>query len=409
MYASEVTDGIYRLAANIDSEVLFEGLWPLPHGASMNSYLVKGDKVALIDGVCDWDGVPETLFKQLEQLELDINDIDTIVINHTEPDHTGWLKAFMEIKKDFEIVTTKSGQALAQAFYDLDVPYRLVKSGDSIDLGQGKQLQFFETPNVHWPDSMVTYEVSTQTLFSCDIFGSYGAINESPYDDQLKEEELAFFEGETSRYYANIVARFATSAVRALDKVADLPIKTIAPGHGIVWRKDPQHIVDIYRRLSSYCKGPAKPMVTVLWGSMYGFSEQAVTPVVAGLEKAGVEVCVHRIPDSHISDVLNSVWQSTGVVLNMPTYEFKMFPPMAAAIDEIGRKMMKGKLALRLGSYGWSGGAQRELDELLELHKLNWTQLDPVEFKGAMNDEEKDLIFQRGLELGQMVKEKALS
>ncbi len=300
------------------------------------------------------------------------------------------------------------GLALAQAFYDLDVRYRVVKTGDSIALGQGRELRFVEVPNVHWPDTMVTYETSTRTLMPCDVFGSFGEIGNAPYDDQLSEEQLQFFEREAVRYYANIVARFSSSVTRGLEKLTDLPVDIVAPGHGVVWRKNPARIVELYRRLASYNKGPAQPRVTVLWGSMYGYTEQAVRPVVEGLEEIGVDVCVQQVPQTHISDILASVWQSTGVVLAMPTYEFKMFPPMATAIDELGRKLVTGKLALRLGSYGWSGGAQRELDELLALHKMNWTLLEPIEFKGAMDSEEEELIRQRGRELGLQVKEQSL-
>src|SRR5512143_2233226 len=150
MRASQVTDGIFRLSANIGSDILFEGIWPLPHGAAMNSYIVKGREVAIVDGVCGWDGVPETLYSQMEQIGVDVKDIRYVVINHTEPDHTGWLKSFLNITSDFEVVITQKGLDLAKAFYSLDVKFRTVTSGDSIDLGNGKKLLFEETPNVHW-------------------------------------------------------------------------------------------------------------------------------------------------------------------------------------------------------------------------------------------------------------------
>jgi len=408
MKATQVTDGIWRLSANIGSEVLFEGIWPLPYGASMNSYIVKGREVAIIDGVCDWDGVPETLYAQLDQVGVKLEDIRYVVINHTEPDHTGWLKSFLKLTRNFEVVITGKGLELAKAFYGLDVKYRTVKSGDRIDLGNGKALLFEETPNVHWPDTMVTFEPSTGTLMPCDAFGSFGAIGDSPYDDQLSEEQLHFFEAEALRYYANIVARFSTSVTRAIDKLTGFDVRIIAPGHGLVWRKDPQRIVELYRRFAAYGKGPAEPVITVLWGSMYGNTEQVVAPVVEGIRSQGVEVVLHQVPQTHISDILASVWRSTGVVLAMPTYEFKMFPPMAMVVDELGRKSVVNKLALRVGSYGWSGGAQRELEEIIERQRMHWTFLDPVEFKGAASVDELKLVCERGTELARRVKEAAL-
>jgi anaerobic nitric oxide reductase flavorubredoxin len=407
--ASQVTDKIFRLSANIESDVLFEGIWPLPHGCSMNSYVVKGREVAIVDGVCDWDGVPETLFAQLDQIGVDVKDVRYVVINHTEPDHTGWIKAFQKITDNFEVVITQKGKALAEAFYGLDVKYRTVGSGDRIDLGDGMTLLFEETPNLHWPDTMMTFEESTGTLMPCDAFGSYGAIGNSPYDDQLEEDQLCFFEEEALRYYANIVARFSPSVTRAIKKLEGLDIRAIAPGHGLVWRRDPQRIVSLYERFASYCSGPAEPVVTVLWGSMYGNTEKAVAPILEGIASQGVKAIVHQVPQSHISEIMASVWRSTGVVLAMPTYEFKMFPPMAAVVDELGRKLMNGKLAFRAGSYGWSGGAQRELDEIGERLKMKWQFLEPVEFKGALTEADRELLVARGAELARLVRETALA
>jgi len=409
MNASRVADGIFRLSANIGSEILFEGMWLLPHGASMNSYLVKGEQAAIIDGVCDWDGVPETLYAQLDEVGMNVSDIRYVIINHTEPDHTGWLRSFSALTGDFEVLITARGLELAKAFYDLEVPFRVVKSGDSVDLGGGRQLVFKEIPNVHWPDTMVTFEPATGTLFSCDAFGTFGAINGAPYDEQLDAMQLQFYEKEALRYYANIVARFSQPTLAAIAKVRQLPVRIIAPGHGPVWRRDPGFIIDLYERLASYGKGPAKPKVTLLWGSMYGNTEKTVAPLLEGLAAEGVETAVHQVPQTHIGTILASVWESTGVALAMPTYEYQMFPPMAAVIDELGRKQVRNKLALRVGSFGWSGGAQRELDEIVARQKMHWQFLEPVEFRGAPAAEELELIRRRARELARQVKAAALA
>jgi anaerobic nitric oxide reductase flavorubredoxin len=344
----------------------------------------------------------------MDQIGVDVRDIHYVVINHTEPDHTGWLKSFLDITRDFEVVITQKGLDLAKAFYGLDVKFRTVKSGDSIDLGNGRTLVFEEAPNVHWPDTMVTFEPSTGTLMSCDAFGTFGAIGDAPFDDQLDEEQLRFFEDEALRYYANIVARFSPSVTRAIEKVRGLDVRIIAPGHGPVWRRDPQRIVRLYERFAAYCKGPAEPIVTVIWGTMYGNTGKAVPAVLKGIASEGVTTIVHQVPQTHISNVLASAWKSTGIVLAMPTYEYKMFPPMAMTVDELGHKAVTGKLALRLGSFGWSGGAQRELEEIIERQKMGWKFLEPVEFKGAPSQVDLQLVYQRGSELARMVKKAAL-
>lgn len=409
MKASEVADGIFRLSANIGSNMLFEGIWPLPNGASMNSYLVKGRDVAIIDGVGAWDGVPETLYAQFAQVGVKVEDIRYVVINHTEPDHTGWLRSFASMTSDFEVLITAKGLELAKAFYDLDVPYRVVKSGDSVDLGNGKQLVFEEAPNVHWPDTMVTFEPTTGCLFCCDAFGTFGAVDEASYDDQLDESQLKFYEREALRYYANIVGRFSMAVNKAIDKVRKLDVRIVAPGHGPVWRQNPERIIRLYERLASYAKGPAKPLVTVLWGSMYGNTEKIVAPLLEGIAAEGVESVVYQVPQSHIGDILASAWESTGIALAMPTYEFQMFPPMATILDELGRKHVKAKLALRAGSFGWSGGAQRELDEIVARQKMGWRFLEPVEFRGAPGEEDLQRIRQGGRDLARQVRETALT
>ena len=407
MEITEVTQDVYRLSANLSSHMLFEGMWPMPHGISLNSYLVKGDKVALIDGVGSWEGIPDTLLDQLAQLNLSPEDIDYVIMNHLEPDHTGWLRDLTKITKDFTLVSTRKGLDLAEAFYDgEDLKTKEVKSGDEIDLGGGKILLFEEIPNVHWPETMITYERSTKTLFSCDAFGSFGAIGESPYDDQLSEEETDFFEREALRYYANIVATFSPFVERAVKKLESLEIDIVAPSHGIVWRKDPKKIIDDYVRYASYRKGTAKPEITVIWSSMYGMTEKAIEYVKKGIESEGVKAHVHRVPQTHISYILQSAWESTGIVLAMPTYEYRMFPPMAAVVDDLGRKSVSNKEAFRIGSYGWSGGAQRELDQIMERYSMNWKMVDPVEFKGCPSESELEMIQKRSAELARRVKDR---
>jgi anaerobic nitric oxide reductase flavorubredoxin len=404
MQRTQVTEGVWRLSANVH-DILFEGMWPIPHGFSMNSYIVKGDKVAIIDGVCDWDGTPEVLFDQFKQMDVKAEDIDYVIINHMEPDHSGWLKDFKQIRPDFKIVTTAKAKVLLEAFYEIENETIVVKSGDTLDLGDGRVLAFEEIPNVHWPETMATFDTKSGTLFPCDAFGAFGAITDSPYDDQLSPEEIDFFEEEATRYYANIVGAYSAPAKKAVIKTESLPVKIIAPGHGIVWRQNPQKIIDDYKRYAAYSKGPAKEEITVVWGSMYGNTEKGVEPVVEGIKSEGIKVNVHRVPETHYSYILRDVWNSSGVVLGMPTYEYKMFAPMAVAIDEMGRKKALNRKAFRFGSFGWSGGAQKELDEIQERYKMGWDFLEPVEFKGAASQEELDLIYQRGKELAVAVRE----
>lgn len=404
MHVTEVTDGIFRLSANAH-DLLFEGIWPIPNGVSMNSYIVRGEKVAIVDGVCGWDGVPETLFEQFKQMDIKAEDIDYVIVNHHEPDHSGWIEAFKQIRDDFQIITSVRGEPLLEAFYGITKNIRTVKSGDTLDLGDGRVLAFADIPNVHWPETMATFDTKSGTLLPCDAFGSFGAVkDDAPYDDQLSQEEIDFFEREAVRYYSNIVAAFCLPVNKALKAVATLPVKIVAPGHGIVWRKDPQKIINDYKRYASYDKNPAMEEVTVIWGSMYGCTEQAVQPLVEAMEAEGVKVHVHRVPESPMGDILTSVWTSTGIVVATPTYEYKMFPPVFAAVDELAKKKVKNRKAFHMGSYGWSGGAKSELDELMAKHKTGWDFLESVEFLGTPKEADLKLIRERGRELAREVK-----
>ncbi len=406
MKAARIADGIYRIGANITNGDLFEGLWPIPDGVSLNSYIVRGEKTALIDLVRDWDEAPMKIRDQLASIPVDLKSVDYLVLNHLEPDHTGWLGMFRDICPGAEILTTAKGAAMVKSFHGIEDRVRVVGSGDSVDLGGGRRLVFEEIPNVHWPETMVTFEPGSGVLFSCDAFGSFGSVGPEVFDDELGPERHLFFERETLRYYANIVASFSVFVERAIAKLAGLDIRVIAPSHGILWRKNPGLIIDRYRRYASYARGPAEAEVTFVWGSMYGNTERVVDAVMAGLTEGDVPVTVHRVPRDHMSQILASAWKSTGIILGMPTYEYRMFPPMAHVLDDLGRKKVVGKKVFRFGSYGWSGGAAKELAEITA--KYSWDFLEPVEFAGAPSPADYQLVKARARELAEIVKKTAL-
>jgi flavorubredoxin len=402
MNAIEMSKGIYRIGANIKNGDLFEGMWPIPDGVSLNSYVVKGEKAALLDLVRDWNNAPSVIQGQLSSISLDFRDFDYLVLNHLEPDHTGWMLGFYKKNPGVQIITTKKGAEVLKGFFGIEENVRVIKSGDTLDLGAGKELLFAEAPNVHWPETMVTYEKNSGILFSCDAFGSYGCVREAIFDDQISDEEHAFFDRESLRYYANIVSSFSAFVLRAIDKISDLEINMIAPSHGIIWRENPGTIIERYRKFAQYYKGPAEPEITVVWGSMYGFTQSVLNSVIQGIRSENVPVHVHQVPNEDVSWALASAWKSAGLVFGMPTYEYKMFPPISGVIDMFERKHIQNKKVFRFGSYGWSGGAQKEFQARTE--KLNWEFLEPVEWQGSAGDEVHKLAAERGKELARQVK-----
>ncbi len=398
-----LSDGVYRISANIGSRDLFEGIWPIPNGVSLNSYLVQGDdKTVLIDLVKDWEGAASSISKQIQEAGTPISKIDYLVLNHMEPDHTGWLNDLRNQNQSLRIFCSKKAVPLIEAFYGISEGVHGVSDGETLDLG-GKQLVFFDAPNVHWPETMVTYEASSKILFACDAFGSFGQVHEAVFDDQLSELEMKFFEGETLRYYANIVSSFSVFVQRAIKKLSGLELSMIAPSHGIIWRKNPGKIVSDYLKLASYMNGPAEAEVTVIWSSMYGNTEAVVDAVVAGVESEGLPVHVHRVPQDHVSFVLASAWRSSGIIVGMPTYEYKMFPPMYSVLDILERSHVNNRKAFRFGSYGWSGGAQKQFEEFTK--SLKWDCLGAVEFQGSPKQKDREEVYSRAQELSRLVKQ----
>ncbi len=380
MPAVEIRDGIFWIGVNDRTTDLFEGLWPItPDGVSYNSYLVRGERTAIID-LSKAIKVDEFL----EQVAgvADLGTLDYVVINHMEPDHSGLLRTLLRIAPQVTILGSEKTVALLDSFYGVTDNVRAVADGETLSLG-GPRLRFLSTPFVHWPETIMTYEESRRVLFSCDAFGGYGALRGGLFDDECPD--LPFYEREALRYYANIVAKFSPMVLRAIDKASGIPVDMIAPSHGLIWRKDPGRIVELYRRWAGYAKGPGEPGVTLVYASMYGNSEKMMNAVAQGVSAEGLPVEIFDATRTHVSYILPSLWTRSGVVVGAPTYEAGLFPPMAHVLDMARRKAVRGKKVARFGSYGWSGGAQRELDKLFS--ELKWEQvLEPFEFVGAPSE-----------------------
>ncbi len=403
----KVADDIYLLTMNVN-DMLFEGIWEIANGVTLNSYIVKGEKTAIIDGVIGWDGVPDTLYNNLKEIGVEPEDIDYLIVNHMEPDHSGWIDDFDKINNKFTILCTDKAAKLVSSFYGNNNRVKIVKEGDTLNLGKGKILSFHPVPNVHWPDTMLTYESDTKTLFSCDMYGSFGSMEEHHFDDEMTLKEVDFFETEGIRYYSNVMTTFTSMVKRAIQKTEEFDIRTIAPGHGPLYRKSTQKIIDDYKRFCQYATGAGKNEVSILWGSMYGMTEKAVNFAENALKSEGIKVHKLKMPLESESEMIATVFRSAGVIIAAPTYEYKLFPPVAAALDELGRKKVSGKTAFRFGSYGWSGGAEKELKEIIEKNNMKWEFLESVEFEGSPKEEDLNKIQSRISDLIIKMKEKVI-
>ena len=368
----QIAENTWKIGSNLGNEELFEGIWPTPDGVSVNSYFIREEKSVLIDIVKKDSGFIDEYEEELNAVGASLKTIDYLIVNHMEPDHTGALLQLTRFNPEVRIFCTKKSVPMLKAFYGIEKNVTAVSDGETLDLGNGRVLTFLETPNIHWPETMMTYDSKNQILFSCDAFGSFKALPEGKtFDDEMTGQEMNEFQAETLRYYSNIVSTFTPFVINGLKKLEALKVKIIAPSHGMVWRKNPQTIVSWYQKLCDFAvRGDRR--ITVIWSSMYGNTEAMLKTVIDTLNEVGIPYSVYRIPDEpKLSYILADCWRSEGVILGMPTYEYRMFPPMAHVIDLLDRSHIKNRLAFRFGSFGWSGGAQKQLDELTA--KLNWT------------------------------------
>ncbi|MDR1127585.1 MAG: FprA family A-type flavoprotein [Treponema sp.] len=402
MKSFRISHSVFCIYADIEGcPGLFEGIWTIKEsGVSLNCFVVKGEKIALIDLTSDWTNASEQVVSALASLDLSLKDIDFLILNHLEPDHTGFLRDFRRENPRCEIVSTAKGVNLLKSFYNINEGVHAVKDGDTLDLGGDHILSFFETPNVHWPETMVTWDAATGVLFSCDAFGSFGKLGGRVFDDEFTDAEHAAFEKESLRYYANIISSFSLFTEKAIEKLKPLDIKCIAPSHGVVWRKNPQVIIDRYAKYASYAKAGEKE-ITIVWSSMYGNTKVGLDTVIRGIEQEGVPYSIHHAPDEDVSYILADAYKNAGLVVAMPTYEYAMFPPMAYVIDLFRRKHIFNKTVLRIGSFGWVGGAKKEYETAIM--PLKWNSLESHEWAGFPTETDLLVLKEKGRELARKV------
>ena len=385
----QIKPDIYWIGVNDRTTDLFEGLWPITQGGvSYNTYLIDDEKKAIVDLAKSLK--TDEFLHQIDQV-IDLSQLDYIIMNHMEPDHSGVIRTMRRVAPNTTILCSEKGRDMLASFFGITENVHAVADGDSLDLGK-HTLRFFSTPFVHWPETMMTYEVNHQVLFACDAFGGYGALNDTIFDGECTDPD--WYERESLRYYVNIVAIFSRSVLRAIDKLADVPISVIAPSHGLIWRKDPARIITLYKKWAECATGPTKAGVTLIYGSMYGNTEAMMNVVAQGIAQAGVPVNVFDAARTHASYILPSLWTQRGVMVGAPTYEGGLFPPVEHVLEIARHKRVVNKTAARFGSYGWSGGAQRRFEQLAE--SLKWQAVDMLEFAGGPTDAQ----LEQGREFG---------
>lgn len=357
-----LTSQIFHLGVDDQLTDLFEALWPLPFGVSYNAYLIKDEKSALIDAVDQ--KFSQDYLQKIEQI-LDSRPVDYLVTNHMEPDHSGSVKALISKYPDLKIVGNHKTVGFLQGFYDVNEDrVHQVKTGDSLSLGK-HQLEFTQIPMVHWPETMVTYESSQNVLFSGDAFGGFKALKGKIFDDD--HDDLKEYVDEARRYFANILGAYSRPTGRAIKNLSKLKVKTLAPAHGLVWRKHPEKIIELYRKWSQQ---ETEKGVVIVYGSMYGHTKKMAQTLTAELEKQKIATKIHDAARVHRSFILKDIWQYEGLVLASSTYTNGLFPPISHLVKSLTERKIKNRLVGLIGNYSWTGGAMREMEQFVEGNKL---------------------------------------
>lgn len=357
----EVAPGIYWVGA-VDWHIRdFHG-YSTNRGTTYNAYLIIDDKITLIDTVKEH--FRSEMMHRVRSI-VDPKKIDYIVVNHVEMDHSGGLPGVLAEVQPEKLICSKMGQkALVQHFHQEDWPFHVVASGDEISLGK-RTLSFLETRMLHWPDSMFTYVKDEQLLFSNDAFGEHLATSER-FDDEI---DLSVLEYETTKYYANIITLYSQQVRNLLAKVEEmkLPIKTIAPDHGVIWRKDPGRIIAAYKRWSNYeTNGRALLIYDTMWDS----TRKMASAVAEGLAQEDVPCDVFDLAVNHRSDVMTAALGASAIVMGCPTLNNGMLPRMADYVQYMKGLRPTKKIAACFGSFGWSGESVKQMTDALRDLKM---------------------------------------
>ena len=345
-------------------------------GTTYNAYLIVDDKVALVDTV------KNAFFPQmLRRIREIINpeEVDFLVSNHTEPDHSGSIREFMKAAKRTELIASEPGLKELRRYYGEDLKGTTIKEKPEVNLGS-RTLQFLPVPMVHWPDSMVTYIPEEKLLLSNDAFGQHLATSKR-FDDEVDQAVLM---QEAKTYYANIVMHLWRPISKALEALKGVKIDMIAPSHGIIWRNHPEKIVDAYRK---WVDGFSEPKVVIVYDTMWGSTERVANALLEGIVTEGVEARLYRLRSANNTEIITDILDAKAVLVGSPTLNNGLFPTVASFLTYMKGLRPQKKFAAVFGSYGWGGGAKREAEAMIRAAGIEVMESD-LDFNFRPNERE---------------------
>lgn len=325
-------------------------------GSSYNSYLVRDEKVVLIDTV--WSPYDKEFVRNLKA-EIDLNKIDYIIIQHAEIDHSGALPELMREIPETPIYCTANGKKIIQGHHHADWNFMTVKTGDTLDIG-GSTLTFVEAPMLHWPDTMFTYMSGENILFSNDAFGQHYAT-ETLYNDRADNCEL--YE-EALKYYANILTPFSARVTKKIEEVLsfELPLDMICTSHGVIWRDNPAQIVEQYLK---WANDYQENQITIVYDTMWQSTRLMAEAIATGIMVAdpAVVVKLQNVAKQDKNDIVSEIFKSKAILAGSATINNRYLSGMGGLLEMVKGLKFKNKKAAVFGSYGWSGEGNKLLAE----------------------------------------------
>ena len=335
----------------------------------------------------------------LDQIEILTNgrQVDYLVINHMEPDHSGALKAVVAKYPHITLIGNKKTFDMVANYYK--VTENMLEVYDESELPLGKhRLRFATIPMVHWPETMVSYEMTSKILFTGDVFGSFGALNGGIFDDELN---LSMYEEELMRYYTNIIGKYCPHTQRALKKIESMDVVMFAATHGPVWRSNLPYILDRYQKWSTYTTDPG---VVIVYGSMYGNTAKMADVIARQLAVRGIKnIRVYDAAKTHASYIISDIFKYSAFIVGSAAYNNELFPPVENLMTKIEHMGIKNHLLGIFGSFGWNGGGVKNLQKFAE--NIKWELVyQPVEEKGTLKSEK----FEQCIELANAMADRVL-
>jgi flavorubredoxin len=389
----EIKPGIYWVGG-IDWNLRnFHG-YLTQRGTTYNAYLIIDEKVVLVDTVKHY--LFDEMLARIRAV-IDPAQIDYLVSNHVEMDHSGGLPKMIAMAPNAKVVTSPNGEKGLRRHYKEAWDPLVVKSGDALSIGK-RTLQFFLTPMVHWPDNMVTYIPEEKLLLSNDAFGQHIATIER-FDDEVDCWDV--LQEEAAKYYANIVLPYSDQVKRALDALSGLEIEMVAPSHGIIWSTYLPRILEAYQK---WANSEAEDRALIVYDTMWGSTEKIAYSLLEGLEAEGIPVTLRNLKTTHISDIMTDVLRSKAILLGSPTLNMGVLPTMGGFLTYLKGLRPKKRIGLAFGSYGWGCLGVKEMDAVM--NALGWqVPFEGIDVQYIPDEAELEKVKEVGTQLGAIIKE----